>query len=68
MNYNRVTIWFKDNPTASEFDTSVFVNEYNKVSLTVSGDYLIISTHGDNEVTTEVHHLNTIKSWKTYLS
>lgn len=68
MVYNKVTIWFKDNPSAKEFDTSVFSTDFNKVTLTVSGDYLILSLHGDNEVKTEVHHLSTIRNWVTYLS
>lgn len=67
MIYNKVTIWFKDNPNAKEFDTSVVASDYNKVSLTVSGDYLILSMHGDSVVQTEVHHLSTIKNWITYM-
>jgi hypothetical protein len=68
MVYNKVTIWFKENPNAKEFDASVYSNDYNKVTLTVSGDYLILSLHGDDNVKTEIHHLNTIKNWITYLN
>jgi len=68
MIYNRVTIWFIGNPDANEFDTSVESSDYNKVTLTVSGDYLIISLHSDEQVTTEVHHLRTIKNWVTYMN
>jgi len=69
MIYSKVTIWFKENPTAKEFDTSVYTNDYTKVALTISGDYLIISMHNEEtqEVTTQVHHLSTIKSWKSSL-
>lgn len=67
MIYKKVTIWFKDNPNAKEFDTSVIANDYDKVSLTVSGDYLILSAHGESSVQTEVHHLSTIRNWVTYM-
>lgn len=67
MIYKRVTIWFKENPNAREFDTSVFSNNYEKVALTVSGNYLIISMHGEGQVTTEVYELSTIKNWITYM-
>lgn len=65
MVYKRVTIYFKNDPSAKEFDTSVVASDYNNVALTVSGDYLIVSLHGDNNVQTEVHHLSTIKNWVT---
>ena len=70
MIYKKVTIWFKENPTAREFDTSVYENNYDKVAITVSGDYLIVSMHSEekSEVTTEVHHLSLIKAWKTYMN
>ena len=68
MVYKRVTIWFKENPSAKEFDTSVVSSDYNKVYVTVSGDYLILSLHGDESVATEVHHLSTIKNWVTYMN
>jgi hypothetical protein len=68
MVYNRVTIWFKENPNKNEFDSSVISNDYSKVALTISGDYLILSLHSETDVTTEVHHLSTIKNWKTYLN
>lgn len=67
MIYKKITIWFKENPNAKEFDTSVYTSEYDKVSLSVSGNYLIISLHGDASVATEVHDLSTIKNWVTYL-
>ena len=49
---------------------SIFSAEYNRVMLTVSGDYAIVSLHNEDstEVTTEVHHLSTIKNWKTYVN
>jgi hypothetical protein len=68
MVYKKVTIWFKTDPTAREFDTSVIANDYDKVSVTISGDYLILSLHSEESVTTEVHHLSTIKNWITYMS
>jgi hypothetical protein len=70
MIYKKVTIWFKANANALEFDTSVYENNYNKVAITVSGDYLIISAHDEDmvEVTTEVYHLSLIKCWKSYMN
>ena len=68
MVYNRVTIYFKNDPNAKEFDTSVVASDYNKVALTVSGNYLIVSLHGDENIQTEVHHLSTIKNWVTFMS
>ena len=63
MLYKKLTLWVKDNG-------SIIALEYNKVMVTVSGDYMILSVHNDDstEVTTEVHHLSTIKNWKTYLN
>ncbi len=63
MIYKRLTIWFKE-------DGSVIATEYKRVMVTVSGDYMILSIHNDDstEVTTEVHHLSTIKNWKTYIN
>lgn len=68
MVYKKVTIWFKSDPTAKEFDTSVVASDFNNVVMTVSGDYLIISLHGDSQVSTEVHHLSTIKNWITFIN
>jgi len=63
MLYKKLTIWFMDK-------NSIFSAEYNRVMLTVSGDYAIVSLHNEDstEVTTEVHHLSTIKNWKTYVN
>jgi len=63
MLYKKVTIWFKENG-------SVIANHFEKVGVTISGDYLVLSIHNDDstEVTTEVHHLSTIKNWKTYIN
>jgi len=63
MLYKKLTLWVKDNG-------SIIALEYNKVMVTVSGDYMILSVHNDDstEVTTEVHHLSTIKNWKTYIN
>lgn len=59
----KVTIWFKSNE-------SVFAENYERTMVSVSGDYLILSIHNQDstEVTTQVHHLSTIKNWKTYLN
>jgi hypothetical protein len=63
MLYKRVTIWFKDNG-------SVIATDFERVSVTISGNYLILSIHNDDstEVTTQVHHLDGIKTWKTYIN
>ena len=63
MLYKKLTLWIKDNG-------SVISTNYQRVMVTVSGDYMILSVHNDDstEVTTEVHHLSTIKNWKTYLN
>ena len=63
MLYKRVTVWFIESQ-------SVIAVDYSRVNVTVSGDYLILSSHNDDstEVTTEVHHLSTIKNWKTYIN
>jgi hypothetical protein len=63
MLYKKLTLWIKDNG-------SVIALEYHRVMVTVSGDYMILSLHNDDstEVTTEVHHLSTIKNWKTYIN
>jgi hypothetical protein len=63
MLYKKLTLWVKDNG-------SVIALEYHRVMVTVSGDYMILSVHNDDstEVTTEVHHLSTIKNWKTYIN
>lgn len=63
MLYKKLTLWIKDNG-------SVIATEYYKVMVIVLGDYMILSIHNDDstEVTTEVHHLSTIKNWKTYLN
>ena len=63
MLYKRVTIWFKDNG-------SVVATDFEKVSVTISGNYLILSVHNDDstEVTTHVHHLDGIKNWRTYIN
>jgi hypothetical protein len=73
MNYKKITIFFKENPNAKEFDTSVYSVDYDGVTVTVTGDYLVLSVHGDaldshDKVITEVHHLSTIKNWVTYMS
>jgi hypothetical protein len=59
----KVTVWFIEG-------TSIFALDYEKCIITVSGDYLILSLHNEEstEVTTQVHHLSTIKNWKTYLN
>lgn len=67
MVYKKVTIWFKENPSAAEFDSSVYTSDFNNLALTISGDYLILSLHGDGQVATQVHHLSTIKNWVTYI-
>lgn len=58
----RVTVWFIEN-------NSIIAQDYEKSIITVSGDYLILSSHNEDstQVTTSVHHLSTIKNWKTYL-
>jgi hypothetical protein len=63
MLYKKLTLWVKDNG-------SIIALEYHRVMVTVSGDYMILSLHNDDstEVTTEVHHLSTIKNWKTYIN
>jgi hypothetical protein len=63
MLYKKLTLWIKDNG-------SIIALEYHRVMVTVSGDYMILSLHNDDstEVTTEVHHLSTIKNWKTYIN
>jgi len=63
MLYKKLTLWIKENGT-------VISTNYQRVMVTVSGDYMILSVHNDDstEVTTEVHHLSTIKNWKTYLN
>lgn len=63
MLYKKLTLWIKENG-------SVISTNYQRVMVTVSGDYMILSVHNDDstEVTTEVHHLSTIKNWKTYLN
>jgi hypothetical protein len=63
MLYKKLTLWIKEN-------SSIIAMEYNRVMVTVSGDYMILSVHNDDstEVTTEVHHLSTINKWKTYLN
>jgi hypothetical protein len=63
MLYKKLTLWIKDNG-------SVISTNYQRVMVTVSGDYMILSVHNDDstEVTTEVHHLSTIKNWKTYIN
>lgn len=73
MNYKKITIFFKENPNAKEFETSVYGVDYSGVTVTVTGDYLVLSIHGDalddkNTVITEVHHLSTIKNWVTYMA
>jgi hypothetical protein len=63
MLYKKLTLWIKENG-------SIIALEYHRVMVTVSGDYMILSLHNDDstEVTTEVHHLSTIKNWKTYIN
>ena len=63
MLYKKLTLWIKENG-------SIIALEYHRVMVTVSGDYMILSVHNDDstEVTTEVHHLSTIKNWKTYIN
>ena len=63
MLYKKLTLWITENG-------SIIALEYHRVMVTVSGDYMILSLHNDDstEVTTEVHHLSTIKNWKTYIN
>lgn len=63
MLYKKVTILFKEGD-------SIFSLEYQRVMITVSGNYLILSIHNDDstEVTTEVHNLDGIKNWRTYIN
>jgi len=63
MLYKKITIWFKDGD-------SVFTENYEKVSVTISGNYLILSVHNEDstEVTTHIHDLKTIKNWRTYIN
>jgi hypothetical protein len=63
MIYKKVTIWFKDNG-------SIVAVNYERVGLTISGNYLILSLHNDDstEVTTEIHELGTIKNWKSFVN
>jgi len=67
MNYKKITVFFKENPNAKEFDASVYANDYNGVTVTVTGDYLILTIHGDEKIITEVHHLSTIRNWVTFI-
>lgn len=63
MLYKKITLWFKENG-------SVIALNYEKVSVTISGNYLILSIHNEDstEVTTEVHNLEKIQNWKTYVN
>jgi hypothetical protein len=72
MNYKKITIFFKENPNAKEFDSTVYSMDYSGVTVTVTGDYLVLSIYGDalddkDRIVTEVHHLSTIKNWVTYM-
>jgi len=63
MLYKKVAIWFKNGD-------SIYTENYEKVSVTISGDYLILSVHNEDstEVTTHIHNLSKIQNWRTYIN
>jgi len=63
MLYKKVTLWLKEN-------NSVIALNYEKVGITISGNFLVLSIHNDDstEVTTEIHNLEKVQNWKTYIN
>jgi hypothetical protein len=63
MLYKKVTIWLLEGE-------SIITQDYEKVSVTISGNYLILSVHNEEstEVTTHVYDLKTVKNWRTYIN
>jgi hypothetical protein len=63
MLYKKVTLWLKEN-------SSVITLNYEKVGITISGNFLVLSIHNDDstEVTTEIHNLEKVQNWKTYIN
>jgi len=63
MLYRKVTLWLKENG-------SVIALNYEKVSVTISGNFLVLSIHNEDstEVTTEIHNLERVQNWRTYIN
>lgn len=63
MLYRKVTLWLKENG-------SVLALNYEKVSVTISGNFLVLSIHNEDstEVTTEIHNLERVQNWRTYIN
>lgn len=63
MLYKKVTLWIKEN-------SSVIVLNYEKVGITISGNFLVLSIHNEDstEVTTEIYNLEKVQNWKTYIN
>jgi hypothetical protein len=63
MLYKKVTLWIKEN-------SSVIALNYEKVSVTISGNFLVLSIHNEDstEVTTEIHNLEKVQNWRTYIN
>lgn len=63
MLYRKVTLWLKENG-------SVLALNYEKVSVTISGNFLVLSIHNEDstEVTTEIHNLEKVQNWRTYIN
>lgn len=63
MLYRKVILWLKESG-------SVIALNYEKVSVTISGNFLVLSIHNEDstEVTTEIHNLEKVQNWKTYIN
>jgi len=68
--YKKLTIVFKNKPNSDdEFDGGTHIISYDDASITVSGDYLVISIqntdeNGNGVVEGKIHHLREILSYK----